>query len=77
MSKPDLKMSAYKQLCKAEESGCHTVEIEEIFTGKRGVANSYGHNVVFTFYGNDDGSDDEVISSKEFNARFKITDMIR
>lgn len=50
----------------------HTIEVEEIATGKRGVANPKSGSVA-VFYGADDGSDDAVISEQEFNDRFRIT----
>ena len=64
-------MTPFDRLLLAEKT-CHTIEIEEKETGKKGVANS-SNGCVAVFYGNDDGSDDTIVTPDEFNARFIIT----
>lgn len=64
-------MTEYKKLIAAERIA-HTVEIVERMTGKRGVANTCVSGVAL-FYGADDGSDDKVVSPRNFNRDFKIT----
>lgn len=67
----------YGMLVFAEKSGAHTIEVKKVETGKKGgVANTCGRNQVAVFYGNDDGSDDAIISAEAFNRRFKITNII-
>ena len=53
-----------------------TIEIRERATGKTGVANSTQDGQVAVFYGNNDGSDDIVVTPEEFNERFEITAII-
>ena len=67
-------VTAYETLIEAEKTA-HTIEIREISTGKEGVANTCKYGVA-VFYGADDGSDDTIISSEEFNQRFEITAII-
>jgi len=67
-------MTEYQKLKRAEKIA-HTVEIIELLTGKRGVANSCLAGVA-VFYGADDGSDDRTVTPKEFNRNFKITTAI-
>ena len=67
-------VTAYETLIEAEKTA-HTIEIREISTGKEGVANTCKYGVA-VFYGADDGSDDTIISPKEFNQRFEITAII-
>ena len=65
-------------LIQAERESCDTVEIKEVSTGKVGVANRYGlGGGIAVFYGAEDGSDDDVISVEDFDARFEITHVIR
>ena len=64
-------MTAYQQLVAAEKT-CHTIEIQEKGTGKTGVSNSVKDGVA-VFYGAEDGSDDKVITAKEFSRDFEIT----
>ena len=68
-------MTEYQKLVDAEKTYC-TIEIEEISTGKGGVANSEDDGKVAVFYGAEDGSDDKVISAEGFNQSFRITAMI-
>ena len=68
-------MTEYEKLVLAESS-CHTIEIEEKATGKKGVANSHTKGVEL-FYGADDGSDDKVVNIEIFNRDFKITRTIK
>ena len=78
-------MTLFDRLLLAEKT-CHTIEIEEKETGKKGVANSTKRSpdsakkspdstngCIAVFYGNDDGSDDTIVTPDEFNARFIIT----
>ncbi|MBQ9307503.1 MAG: hypothetical protein IJ229_06215 [Clostridia bacterium] len=67
-------MTEYAKLVLAEQS-CHTIEIREKATGKEGVANSCKDGVEL-YYGDDDGSDDKVVSVEEFNRDFEITAVI-
>ena len=61
----------YLILLEAEKT-CHTIEIRERATGKRGVANSDGDKVA-VFYGAADGSDDKRITPEQFNTDFEVT----
>jgi len=67
-------MTEYAKLILAEQT-CHTIEIREKATGKKGVANSCEDGVEL-FYGADDGSDDKIISAEDFNRDFEITEII-
>jgi len=67
-------MTEYAKLVLAEQT-CHTIEIREKATGKKGVANSCEDGVEL-FYGADDGSDDKIISAEDFNRDFEITEII-
>jgi hypothetical protein len=67
-------MTEYAKLILAEQT-CHTIEIQEKATGKKGVANSCEDGVEL-FYGADDGSDDKIISAEDFNRDFEITEII-
>ncbi len=64
-------MTEYQKLKRAEKIA-HTVEVIELLTGKRGVANTCPSGVA-VFYGADDGSDDRTVTPREFNQNFKIT----
>jgi len=64
-------MIPYSILVSAERT-CHTIEIREKSTGKKGVAGTQG-DMVAVFYGADDGSDDKVITAEEFDRFFEIT----
>ena len=68
-------MTEYAKLVLAEQT-CHTIEIREKATGKEGVANSCADGVEL-FYGADDGSDDKVVSTEEFNRDFEVTAVIQ
>jgi len=70
------KLTAYEQLAQAERESAHTIEIEETVTGKRGVANTCVGGVA-VYYGNDDGSDDKVVTVRQFNRNFKITAVLK
>lgn len=70
------KMTAYQQLAEAEKESAHTIEIEEKATGKRGVANTCVGGVA-VYYGDDDGSDDKVVSVTQFNKGFRITAVLK
>ena len=52
-----------------------TIEIREKATGKKGVANTW-HDRVAVYYGEDDGSNDKIISAEDFNWDFEITEII-
>lgn len=64
-------MTEYQKLIIAKKIA-HTVEIIEPQAGKTGVANISSHGVA-VFYGSDDGSDDKVITPRQFNRNFKVT----
>jgi hypothetical protein len=68
-------MTAYRKLVRAEKT-CHTIEVREKATGKTGVANTFFKGVE-VFYGADDGSDDTILSAREFSKRFEITAMLK
>lgn len=68
--------TAYEQLVEAEGAHADTIEIVEVSTGKRGVANTDIQGRVWAFYGAFDGSDDKILSAVEFNAKFQITAII-
>jgi len=70
------KMTAYEQLAAAEKESAHTIEIEETATGKCGVANTCVGGVA-VYYGDDDGSDDKVVTVRQFNKGFKITAVLK
>ena len=67
-------MTEYAKLVLAEQT-CHTIEIREKATGKEGVANTCADGVE-VWYGDDDGSDDKVVSPEEFSRDFEITAVI-
>lgn len=67
-------MTEYEKLVLAKNY-CHTIEIQEKITGKKGVANTTPNGVA-VFYGADDGSDDKVISPEDFSRDFEITYML-
>ena len=64
-------MTEYQKLVFAEQIA-HTVEIVELRTGKTGVVKIFPYGVA-VFYGSDDGSDDKVITPRQFNRNFKVT----
>lgn len=64
-------MTEYEKLVLVE-SVAHTVEIVERLTGKIGVAQTFGEGVS-VFYGEEDGSDDKIVSPQIFNRDFRIT----
>jgi hypothetical protein len=64
-------MTEYQKLKRAERIA-HTIEVIEPESGKKGVANTCPGGI-FVFYGADDGSDDAILTPREFNRRFKIT----
>lgn len=64
-------MTEYEKLVMVERVA-HTVEIVERLTGKVGVAQTFGEGVS-VFYGEDDGSDDKIVSPQIFNRDFRIT----
>ena len=64
-------MTEYQKLKQAERIA-HTIEIVELQTGKKGVANTCPLGVA-VFYGADDGSDDKIVTPQKFNRHFKIT----
>ena len=76
------EMTEYQKLLLAEALAFNqfdlTAEVEEITTGKTGVANikDPGKLLVAVFYGDDDGADDKVISLEEFNEEFRITKIL-
>ena len=75
IARKEHKMTAYRKLVRAEKT-CHTIEVREKGTGKTGVANTF-LKAVEVFYGADDGSDDTILSAREFNRRFEITAMLK
>lgn len=64
-------MTEYQKLVFAEQIA-HTVEIVELRTGKTGVVKIFPYGVA-VFYGADDGSDDKILTPREFNRSFRIT----
>ena len=62
----------FTKLTNAEEMGASTVEIKMRGTNTSGVAVSTDDNRVAVYYGNDDGSDDKIISAEEFNANWQV-----
>ena len=64
-------MTEYEKLILLERVA-HTIEIAERSTGKVGVAQSF-ENRVSVFYGEEDGSDDKIVSPPIFNRDFRIT----
>ena len=60
------------KLTNAEEMGASTVEIKMRGTNIYGVAVSTDDDRVAVYYGNDDGSDDKIISAEEFNANWQV-----
>lgn len=64
-------MTEYEKLVRLEQVA-HTIEIVERATGKIGVAQTFGEGVS-VFYGEEDGSDDKIVSPSIFNRDFRIT----
>lgn len=64
------------KLTSAEKIGATTVEIKMRGTNMYGVASSVGIDMVAVYYGNDDGSDDKIISAEEFNTNWKVVTIL-
>lgn len=64
------------KLTNAEEMGASTVEIKMRGTNIYGVAVSTDDDRVAVYYGNDDGSDDKIISAEEFNANWQVVNIL-
>lgn len=56
-----------------KRNGCD-INIKERNTNKHGVIGllKYNPNMIWVFYGNDDGSDDKVVDRNTFNEKFII-----
>lgn len=63
----------FTKLTSAEKIGASIVEIKMRDTNMYGVASSVNDDRVAVYYGNDDGSDDKIISTEEFNANWQVT----
>ena len=63
----------FTKLTNAEEIGASIVEIKMRDANTYGVASSVGIDRVAVYYGNDDGSDDKIISAEEFNTNWQVT----
>lgn len=63
----------FTKLTSAEQIGASIVEIKMRGTNMYGVASSVNDDRVNVCYGNDDGSDDKIISAEEFNANWQVT----
>lgn len=66
-------ITEFIKLTNAEVMGATTVEIKMRGTNTYGVAVSTDDDRVAVYYGNDDGSDDKIISAEEFNANWRVT----
>ena len=62
----------FAKLTNGEEMGASTVEIKMRGTNMYGVAVSTDDDRVAVYYGNDDGSDDKIISAEEFNTNWQV-----
>ena len=70
----ETRMTADEQLLETEWTlNIQTVEFQDIYIGKEGVANTCDSGMVSVLYGAYDGSDDANITADEFNRRFEIT----
>ena len=66
----------FTKLTNGEEMGASTVEIKMRGTNTYGVAVSTDDDRVAVYYGNDDGSDDKIISVEEFNKNWQVTSIL-
>lgn len=66
-------ITEFTKLQNAEMMGATTVEIKMRGTNMYGVASSVSIDRVAVYYGNDDGSDDKIISAEEFNINWQVT----
>lgn len=70
-------ITEFIKLTNAEVMGATTVEIKMRGTNTYGVAASiYDEKKVAVYYGNDDGSDDKIISAEEFNTNWKVVTIL-
>ena len=70
-------ITEFIKLTNAEIMGATTVEVKLKCTNIHGVATSlYDDKKVKVYYGNDDGSDDKMISAEEFNANWQVTSIL-
>lgn len=65
-------ITEFTKLTNAEKIGASIVEIKMRGTNMYGVASSVNDDRVAVFYGNDDGSDDKIISAEEFNTNWQV-----
>jgi hypothetical protein len=68
-------MTEYEKLVKLENEDIN-VEIRVNATKQEGVANSTAKGMVAVFYGNDDGSDDKIVSVEEFNRDYTVLGVV-
>lgn len=66
----------FTKLTNAEAMGATTVEIKMRGTNIYGAAVSTDDDRVAVYYGNDDGSDDKIISAEEFNTNWKVVTIL-